>query len=164
MDFVRHIDFTLRERHRCVELVAWMNPTLSHTTTNVLSCTICLPLFGGHATSLPRRSHLLHDLVTQVFQRSLQYGIVVMGFVDVFVYAHDHHRRNIENPGNFGDCMKGRIRFMTAITPGYAHAYQVTCLTRDTPAVQNQRFRLPSANARYPHLPCVRTTTTRKMQ
>ena len=85
-----------------------------------------------------------------------------MGFVDAFVYAHDHHRRNIENPGNFGDCMKGRIRFMTAITPGYAHAYQVTCLTRDTPAVQNQRFRLPSANARYPHLPCVRTTTREK--
>ena len=55
-------------------------------------------------------------LVTQVFQRSLQYGIVVMGFVDAFVYAHDHHRRNIENPGNFRDCMKGRIRFMTAIT------------------------------------------------
>ena len=47
MDFVRHIDFTLRERHRCVEFVARMNPTLSHTTTNVLSCTICLPLFGG---------------------------------------------------------------------------------------------------------------------
>ena len=35
IDFVRHIDFTLRERHRCVELVARMNPTLSHTTTNV---------------------------------------------------------------------------------------------------------------------------------
>ena len=37
-----------------------------------------------HATSLPRRSHLLHDLVTQVFQRSLQCGIVVMGLVDAF--------------------------------------------------------------------------------
>ena len=86
-------------------------------------------------------SHLLFDLM--VFLRSLQYG---MG-------------RNIENPGNFGDCMKGRIRFMTAITPAYAHAYQVTCLTRHTPAVQSHKFRLPSAKVRYPHLPNVRTTT-----
>ena len=27
--FVRHTDFTLRERNKCVELDAWMNPTLS---------------------------------------------------------------------------------------------------------------------------------------
>ena len=65
----------------------------------------------------------------------------------------------IENPGNFGDCMEGRIRFMTAITPAYAHAYQVTCLTRLIPAVQTQRFRLPSAKARYPHLTNIRATT-----
>ena len=34
----------------------------------------------GHATVLPQRDHLLHDLITQVFLRSLQCGIVVMGF------------------------------------------------------------------------------------
>ena len=90
-----------------------------------------------HATALPRRGHLIHDLITQVFLRSLQYGIVVMGFIDAFVYAHNCHRRGIENPGNVGDCLKGRIRFMTAITPVYAHAYQV----------------------RYPHLPNVRSST-----
>ena len=49
-----------------------------------------------------------------------------MGFIDAFVSAHHQHRRSIENSGNFGDCMKGRIRFMTAITPAYAHAYQAT--------------------------------------
>ena len=108
---------------------------------------------------LPRRSHLLHDLITQVFLRRLQYGIVVMGFVDAFVYAHHQHRRCIENPGNFGDCMKGRIRFMTAITPAYAHAYQVTCLTRHMPAVPRLTFRLPKPKARCPHLSNVRTTT-----
>ena len=48
---------------------------------------------------------------------------------------------------------------MRAITPAYAHAYQVTCLTRHTPAVQSHKFRLPSAKVRYPHLPNVRTTT-----
>ena len=35
---------------------------------------------------------------------------------------HNHHRRNVDNPGNFGDCIEGKIRFMTAIAPTYAHA------------------------------------------
>ena len=55
--------------------------------------------------------------------------------------------------------MKGRMRFMTAITPAYAHAYQATCLTRRMPAVQSQKFRLPSAKATYLHLTNGRTTT-----
>ena len=41
-----------------------------------------------HATILPQRNHLLHDLITRVFMRSLQYGIVVLGFLDAFVCAH----------------------------------------------------------------------------
>ena len=48
---------------------------------------------------------------------------------------------------------------MTAMTPAYAHAYRVICLTRQMPAVLSLRFRLPSAKARYPHLSIVRTTT-----
>ena len=47
-----------------------------------------------------------------------------------FVYAHNHHRRNVENSGNVRDNMKGGIRFMTAITLAYAHAYQSICLTK----------------------------------
>ena len=31
------------------------------------------------------RNHFLHDLISRVFLRSLQYGIVVMGFLDAFV-------------------------------------------------------------------------------
>ena len=77
-----------------------------------------------------------------------------MGFIDAFVFAQNqHHRRDIENPGNFGDCMKGGIRFMTAIISAYAHAYQVTCPTRHMPAVLRLNFRLPKPNARYPLLP-----------
>ena len=53
----------------------------------------------------------------------------------------------------------GRLRFMTAITPAYAHAYQATCLTRHMPAVPHRCFRLPRPKARYTHLPNVRTTT-----
>ena len=75
--------------------------------------------------SIATEKSFLLDLITRVFLRSLQYGIVVMGFLDAFVYAHHQHRQGFENPGIFfGDCMKGRIRFMTAITPAYAHAYQ----------------------------------------
>ena len=61
------------------------------------------------ATILPRRGHLFHDLITQIFLRSLQYGIVVMGVIDAFVYAHNYLRRNMDHPGNFGDCMKGEF-------------------------------------------------------
>ena len=42
----------------------------------------------------------------------------------MFFYAHHKHRQDSENPGNFGDCMKGRILFVTAITPAYAHVYR----------------------------------------
>ena len=93
------------------------------------------------------------------FLRSLRYGIVVMGAIDALVYAHNHHRRNMDNPGNFGDCMKGRIRFMTAITPAYALADQLKCLAGRHPVVPHQKFRLPAAKAWYPHLPNARTIT-----
>ena len=51
---------------------------------------------------------------------------------------------------NLESYVKGRIRFLTAITLAYAHAYQVTCLTRHMLAVQSQKFRLPSAKAKHP--------------
>ena len=51
---------------------------------------------------------------------------------------------------------------MTGITPAYAHAYQVTCLTGRLPAVPSQKFRLPAAKARYRHLPNARTATREK--
>ena len=109
------------------------------------------------AIVLPRRGHLFQVLITEIFLRSLQYGIVVMGVIDAVVYAHNHSR-NIDNPGNFGDCMKGRIRFMTATTPAYAHACQLICLTGHIPLAPHSKFRLQAATARCPHLPHVRTT------
>ena len=115
--------------------------------------------FWRHASTLPQRIHFLHDLITHVFLRSLQHGIMVVGFLDAFVYAHHQHRRGIENPGNFGDCMKGRIRFMTATTPAYAHAYLAACLTRHMPAFPRQNFRLPKPEASFPYLPNARSTT-----
>ena len=97
--------------------------------------------------------------MTRVFSQSLQYGIVVLGFLDAFVYAHHKHRLDSENSGNFGDCMKGRIRLMTALTPAYAHAYQATCLVQHLPGVPHHIFRLPKPKSRYPYLPSDRSIT-----
>ena len=115
--------------------------------------------FWRHATILLRRNHILHDLITRVFMRSLQYGIVVLGFLDAFVYAHHKHRFDSENSGNFGDCMKGRVRLMTAITPAYAHAYQATCLAQHFPGVPKHTFRQPKPKSRCPYLPNNRSIT-----
>ena len=84
--------------------------------------------------------------------RSLQYGIAV----------HNYHRRNTNNLGNFGDCMEGRIRLMTVITPTYAYAYQSLCPVGRLFVVPHQNFRLPACKARYPNLPNSRTTTREK--
>ena len=70
---------------------------------------------------------------------------MVLGFLDAFVYAHHKHRLDSEN--------SGRVRFMTAITPVYAHAYQATCLARHIPAFP------PKLEARYPYLPNARSIT-----
>ena len=82
-----------------------------------------------------------------------------MGFIFAFVYARHQHRQGQENPRIFRDCMKGRIRFMTAITLAYAHAYQTACLSRRMLAVMEKNFRLPKAKARYPYLRNARSTT-----
>ena len=118
--------------------------------------------FWRHATILPQRHHFLHDLITRVFLRSLQHGIVVLGFLDAFVCAHHKHCLNSENAGNFGDCMKGRVRFMTAITPACAHAHQTTCLAQHFLGIPHQSFRLPKSKSRYPHLPDDRSLTSER--
>ena len=102
---------------------------------------------------------LLHDLISRVFLRSLQYGIVVLGFLDAFVYARHQHRLDSASSGNFGDCLTRRVRFMTAITPAYAHAYQTMCLAMHFPGVPRHTFRLPKPKSRYPYLPNDRSIT-----
>ena len=135
-----------------------MNLALSHYNEWPRLYTIFLS-FWRHASILPQRNHFLHDLITRVFLQSLQYGIVVLGFLDAFVHAHHKHRLYSANAGNFGDCMKGRVHFMTAITPACAHAYQATCLAQHLPGVPHHNFRLPKPTARYPYLPNARSTT-----
>ena len=103
-----------------------------------------------NAAILPRRGHLFHDLITHIFLRSLQYGIVAMGIMDALVYAHNNHTRNLDNPGNFGDYMEGRIRLMTAITPTYARAYQCLCLAGRPPCCSSSEVSLASCQSQMP--------------
>ena len=129
--------------------------TLCYICLAVLLCTIHHPATGkillmnvsAHATL-----YLAFSFLPYGFGATNLYWFA-------FVYAHHQHRRIIENLGNFCDCMKGQIRFMTAITPAYAHAYQATCLARHMPAVPHQNFRLPKLKARYPYFPNDRSTT-----
>ena len=51
----------------------------------------------------------------------------MLGIFDAFVYAHNHHRHNTDNPGNFEDCMEELICLITALTPAYARAFQNLC-------------------------------------
>ena len=118
--------------------------------------------FWRHATMLPQRKHFLHGLITRVFLRSLQHGMVVLGFLDAFVYAHHKHRVDSENAGNFGDSIKGRVRLMAAITPANAHACQTTCLAQHFLGIPHQPFRLPKSKSRYPHLPDDRSLTSER--
>ena len=125
-------------------------------------CPLLSNIFGSlwrKAEFHPRENHVLYDLITQVLHRSLQHGIAVMGFIDAFVYVHNYHWHNLDIPGRFKDCMEERIRLVTAVTPAYAHAYQAICLARRPIDIPCQRFRLPSAKAKYPNLPNIRTIT-----
>ena len=79
-----HRDFTLKNMIIRAALDAQMNLTLSHITMSVPGC-ITFLLLSGNMPHYCHRNHFLHDLITRVFLRSLQYGIVVLGFLDVFM-------------------------------------------------------------------------------
>ena len=112
------------------------------------------------ATILLPRNCLSRNLVTRLFLQSLQHGIVVLGFLDAVVSAHQKHRLDSKNAGNFGDCVKGRIRFMTAITPAFAHTHQATCLAQYFRGVLHHNFGLPKPKSRFPYLPNARSYNT----
>ena len=158
MGCVLHGDFTLLRTFTPSVLDALMNLTLSHYNECPRLYNIFLS-FWRHGTILPPRNCSLHDLISRVFLRSLQYGIVVLDFLDALVNAHHKHRLDSASAGSFGDCLRGRVRFMTAITPAYAHAYQTLCLAMHSPCVPRRTFRLPKPKSRYPFLPNVRSIT-----
>ena len=64
------------------------------------------------------------DLITHTVCLGVQHGIVLLGFVDAFVYAHNRHRHNKDDPTYFENIMEERTRMMTALTLAYAHAFQ----------------------------------------
>ena len=134
---------------------------LSHYNRFSLLSDIFVTIWRNAGVHL-RGDRLFHELVTEILPRSLRHQIVVMGIIDAIVNAHNYHRHNLDNAGEFGDCMEGRIRLLTAITPSYAHAYQTLCLTRRPYDIPCQRFRLPSAKAKHLNHPNNRTTMREK--
>ena len=79
-----HKDFTEEHDHTC--RVGCPNEPASLTHYN--ECPRLYNIFISfwrHAAILPQRNHFLHALITRVFLQSLQYGIVVLGFLDAFV-------------------------------------------------------------------------------
>ena len=69
------------------------------------------------------------------------------------------HCLDFVNAGDFGDCLKGRVRFMTAVTPAYAHSYQTICLAMHFLRVPHHTFQHPKLKSRYPNLPNDRSIT-----
>ena len=80
--------------HTCRVGCPQANLTLSHINYNECPRLYTYLLLSGDTLQYFHRDHFLHDLITRVFLRSLQYGIVV-GFLDAFVHAHHQHRRGI---------------------------------------------------------------------
>ena len=97
------------EEHSCRVRCRDEPDCLSHSN----KCPPFSNIFGliwRNADIHPRENHFfLYDLITEVLQASLQRGIVVMGFIDAFVYAHNYHRHNVDNPGKFQDCTEGEF-------------------------------------------------------
>ena len=76
-----------------------------HTDEHDHTCRIGCPDELGSLTrysECPRLYNIFifletRDLITRVFMRSIQYGIVVLGFLDAFVYAYHKQRLDSEN-------------------------------------------------------------------
>ena len=115
-----HREFTLKNMITHAVLDAQMNLTLTQNNECPRLYNTLIS-FWRHASILPQRNHLLHDLITRVFIQSLQYGIAVLGFLDAFVFVYAFISiAKIPRYVIFGDCMKGKIRCMTAITLAYS--------------------------------------------
>ena len=104
-------DFTLRERNKYVELDARMNPTLSHyNECPLLYIFFCVGLEMSccsttESPSFPRLDHADSSKKPPVWNRS-------DGCHQCLRLRPYHHCRNVDNPENFADCMKGIILFL----------------------------------------------------
>ena len=151
MACARQNDSTLTVKNKLAGWDAPMSQIVFPTTSALSSLTSSL-LFGETLGSTFEKVNCFTTSSLKPLLRSLQCGIVVNGVIDAFQNAHHYHRHNANNPGNFEDCMKGRIHLLTAITPRYAHAYQSLCRVGRPFDFPHQRFRLPSVKAKNPNL------------
>ena len=86
-----------------------------------------------------RGNLLRHDFTTQVMLRSLQHGIVVVGIIDAFVYAHNARRHRLVLSlctGCFGrmclttvsQCLGSSLFFGPAVRRGERHLFYLHLL------------------------------------
>ena len=87
-------------KNKLAEWDAPMSQIVSLTATSALSSLIFMSQFW--------RNIFVKTLSSTTSNR--QHGIVVMGISDAFVYAHNNHRHNTDNPRKYEDCMEGWIR------------------------------------------------------
>ena len=101
------------------------------------------------ADTIVRPDAIPHDSLTHMTCRSEQHCIFALGVINVFVHARKHHRHSWDNPGQFEDCMQGRIRLMTAVAPACAHAFETLCFSGRPGDLLVNSFRLRAPEATY---------------
>ena len=122
--------------------VAMSRRIVCATATNVRAWPTFLPNSGDtrvfdHATSFSCTTSSC-----KLFALGIQHGTLVLVFFTLSC-AHTHHGHNSDNPGDFENCMEGRIRMMTAVTPAHAHAIQHVCLAQRPGSIFGSEVQAP---------------------
>ena len=158
MGSVLHGDFTLTNMITPGVLDAQMNLTLSLITVSVPGCITSLLLSGDML-------RYCHEELIFYTTWSPDCSCGAFNMVSWFWASSMHSSMPIINTAltlrilETGDCLKGRVRLMMAITPAYAHSYQATCLAQHFLGVPHHTFQLPKPKSRYPYLPNARSIT-----
>ena len=155
--------FTRKAKNRNAEQDAKTNLILSRSTMNKYPLSYFFPRFGDMLPICREEAVFFRIWFVKFFFFSKTFNMELLWWASLtLVYAHNHHRRNVDNPVSVGSCMEREVRLMTAITPTYGHAYQSLCLVERPIAIPHQKFPLPAVKAECAHLTNSRQTTTRQ--
>ena len=149
MACARQNDFTLTMKNKLAEWDVPMCQISSLTTTSDFSSITSSLLFGETLGSTFEEINYFTTSSLKPHQEVFNMGSWLWVLLTPLDTPHNYHRYDTNNLGNFEDCMEGRIRLLTAITPMRTKpsASQDARIT-----FPHQRFRLPSVKAKYPNL------------
>ena len=108
MACVRHSDSTWTARNKDAELGAMTSRILSHTTMKALFSSLWSPLPGGMLQSALEEAICLSTSSLKSFQVASSMALWVW-VLSTLLLTPNYHRRNLDNPGNFEDCRKGKF-------------------------------------------------------